>query len=142
MAIFMAIYCLLSAKDIRLSNPRGLLYCEVGNFSWSRLGGDSLSYLHYIISFTMTKRDEICNEGKNSIFTATSAHETCVRSIVNQFYPEIKRLRIKRARRCYVIRGKFGPRSLYAHATMFETAWGLFMLEIGNKVIKEPVWGI
>lgn len=64
------------SNDIRLSNPCSC-YSSAITVSWSRW--EAIAFLVFKrihISLNMTKRNEICNAGNNSICTATSTHET------------------------------------------------------------------
>ena len=64
-------------KDIRLSDPHGLLSMDSNLFLPER-GKGNLSYLLIRCNFSfMARTMEICNAANNSTCTATFAHETC-----------------------------------------------------------------
>lgn len=78
------------SKNIRLSNPCIPLQ-SICSGLLVEMGGDSLSsfYSFQISKILMTKRDEICNAGNNSICTATFAHETCAVSLSGDPYKDL-----------------------------------------------------
>jgi len=83
---FIATNSALYAANKGYQIPADCCTAKVGNFSWSRLGGDSLSYL-LNFSFAMTKRNENASMAKYSNRTGTSAHETR-RSLFSKFLIE------------------------------------------------------
>lgn len=66
----------LYRKDIRLSDPHGLLSWDSNLFLPER-GKGNLSYFSTLCNFSfMARTMKICNAANNSTCTATSAHET------------------------------------------------------------------
>lgn len=79
----------LYRKDIRLSDPHGLLSMDSNLFLPER-GKGNLSYLLIRCNFSfMARTMEICNAANNSTCTATSAHETCILSLTGNPFRDI-----------------------------------------------------
>lgn len=66
----------LYPKDIRLSDPHGLLSLDSNLFLPER-GKGNLSFIIYCNFSFMARTMEICNAENNSICITTDAHETC-----------------------------------------------------------------
>ena len=75
-------------KDIRLSDPHGLLSHDSNLFLPER-GKDNLSFYIYCDFSFMARTMKICNAGNNSICTATFAHETCAVSLSGDPYKDL-----------------------------------------------------
>ena len=79
------------SKNIRLSIP----YMAILTFCLNCLLGrrwEETAFLvskHYKFIHSMTKQDEFCNAGNNSICTATFAHETCAVSLSGDPYKDL-----------------------------------------------------
>ena len=61
-------------------------------------------------------------------------------SFIKESYPGIRQLKFKSRNNCwfYVVRGEYGPKSLYARGYTPEAAASHFLKEILRKVIQTP----
>ena len=87
---FMSVHIGLYLKNIRLFKSCAYPYRDMSMVLGRTKEANSLFCINtFHNSYAMTKNDEFCNAGNNSICTATFAHETCAVSLSGDPYKDL-----------------------------------------------------